>query len=126
MIKNTGSQYLRITLHDNDFTSYWEALVVSIESIVNDFHTVYVGENFDWDMDRLAAAIQYLWYAMDEMDYACDSPARRACFANQRRHTVDSFKPDISIVDYKDIPDWENSEVIYIPLPGNLDTAKLI
>ena len=98
-------KYLEITIHDNDFTNELYFIAEDITKLLD-----YMGGTYKiHDMNKLSVAIQHMWYGMYRAMQALDRPYIDTT-------TVDYFKPDLRIVDFFDINDWENRENLYIPL----------
>ena len=110
-----NAPYLRITLHDNDFTSYWQELGEAIQSIIrfecNDFFDKTVES---LDLEVIKPYIAKLWWSIDSLS---NHFRWKNTHVDQTPTRVEYFEDvDLSIVDYTDIPDWDNAESIYIPL----------
>lgn len=100
-----NNKYLRVTVHDNDFTN---SLL-----LVGDFlKQAFKHEDkypIEQDFNVLKEAINHIWYGIHGI-------------MNQLRsgkcilYGIDYLKPDLEFVDFEDIPDWDNSESIYIPM----------
>lgn len=99
------NKYLRITIHDNDYTVLYRILGDTI------YNLFYWCEKFptEKDLPHIKEYIAHLWWSIANMKgYLCrhdgyfETPLK--CFEDL----------DISIVD--DIPEWCNGEEIFIPL----------
>ena len=108
----SDAKYLKITIYDNDFTGYWHILAEAVHSMI--MWMKASDDLEDIDMDRLANGIQEIWSGLNKSMYALEPYRRRKYF--QTDTSMDCFKPYLSIVNYSDIPEWENGEVIYVPL----------
>lgn len=115
-----NAPYLRVTLHDNDFTSYWRELGEAIQSIIrfecNNFKNKKLEER---DLGEIKPYIEMLWWSIDSLS----SHFRWKDTHIDSSPTIqDYFKGvNIEIVDFLDIPDWDNGESIYIPLYEDSD-----
>ena len=101
------AKYLRVTIHDNDFMCFAESLMESIQYMFKFFNFYPKTEE---DLNRLKPAIANLWNSFYMLDTAC----RQMNVENR----LDMFEKilDLEIVDFNDIPDWDNYESMYIPL----------
>ena len=98
-------KYLKITICDNDF---WHSL-----SLVGDL----LQELF-WFMDRyptedqlefLKVYIKHIWFGTNGVE-------KIVGWGNGSPIDISYFEPDLKIVDFADIPEWDNDESIYIPM----------
>lgn len=102
-------KYLRITLHDNDFTSYYQILGETLLKVFQSEKTYPTEE----DLSEMETLVSHLWYSIHNIK----SLMRWKGTPIQYKETsMDCFYPDISIVDESDIPDSENFEAIYVPM----------
>ena len=109
--------YLKVTLHDNDFTSYYKELGNAILSLFK-----YVGYPTEEDIEVIKPYIANLWWSMHNII----EPLKWKNTAVDSKPTVFSVfedNIDVSIIGYADIPKWNNIEDIYIPL---FDNAEVI
>ena len=108
------AKYLKITIHDNDFTGYYRILG---ETLLNMFryHGDYPTED---NVQQLKYAIGNLWYSINQINIFMDNR-----FPQVARDYF--YYPDLAIVDYLDIPKWGNGEDIYIPLFDGSDEIIL-
>ena len=101
-------KYLKVTIHDNDFTHTLDQVC---ELLYDSFQ--FEGKfPTEEDFPQLKTAIQHLWYGADIV-----KNLMRWGYPGQ-----DCFKylyPNLEIVEEKDIPEWDNDEIIYIPLFEN-------
>lgn len=106
------AKYLSISIHDNDFMNYAESLMESINFMFKFFHFYPKDEQ---DLERLKSGIAHMWTSYDLIDKAC-----QGTFGENR---LDMFMKnlDLKIVDFTDIPDWDNYETMYIPLFENAE-----
>ena len=107
--------YLKITLHDNDFTSYWLELGEAIQGIIrfecNNFETKSVEGK---DIEAIKPYIAKLWWAINSLS---GHFRWKGSPIDQKPTKMDVFDGvDVEIIDYVNIPEWDNAESIYIPL----------
>ena len=103
---NTNAKYLRITMHDNDFTCSLEHIGYLLQRTF-EFENRYPTQE---DFPVLSEMINHLWYAVHNIS----TKLRWADF--YRESKFDIFNCHLEFVDYLDIPDWDNGESIYIPM----------
>lgn len=108
---NKEAKYLRVTLHDNDFIFELE----SVGELLQDLFIFYGKYPTEKDFPKLKKYIQHILYATNGV--CC---VLRNCNCNDN---LSYFNPTLNIVNYLDIPEWDNSEDIYIPL---FDESKKI
>ena len=104
----SNAKYLKVTLHDNDFTSIIEFSSMLLHELI-DFFDGYGSYNIsDEDLLKLKDDIHHLLYATYRIyNY----------FFHRKRDTpFEYFKPDLEIIDYLNIPEWDNCESVFIPL----------
>lgn len=107
------AKYLRITINDNDFSS-------SLEKVANMLKNIFLYENkfpTENELEELKYTIKLMWYSIHEttniMRWKDTSVNHK--FSKDDKY-IEYFTPNLKIVDYLDIPDWENYEVAYVPL----------
>lgn len=113
--KNGGSMkapYLKITICDNDFTGYAKEIGRILYDIFR-FENTYPNED---DFDNIKGFIKHLWYSVYELGDYLRWKDTIVEYGVSHEGYIDRFEPDLQIIDYTDIPDWENGEVFYIPL----------
>ena len=99
------NKYLRVTIHDNDFTTTLEQVCELLYDTFQREDKYPTEANFPY----LQTAIQYMW---------CGATMAKDIMRWGSLHSP-SFKylcPDLKIVDLSEIYDWENYEIVYIPL----------
>lgn len=104
------SKYLRITIHDNDFTS-------TLKMVGELLYDIFQSEGrypTEEDFQGMKEIIKHLWFgadmAQDLMRWnKIDSPDMKY------------FEPRLEFVDFVSIPDWDNYESIYIPMFDDAD-----
>ena len=98
-------KYLRVTIHDNDFTSSLQMVGELLYDIFQ-FEEKYPTEE---DFVILKEIINHLWFgadmAQDLMRWG------RLNVPNMKY-----FEPSLEFVNFANIPDWDNYESIYIPM----------
>ena len=109
----SNARYLNITIHDNDFGIELEFVAELLKSLI-DFFSCYESYDIeDKDLPYLKSGINYLLYGVYKIyDYF-------RAHNNQENTTnvsFDYFEPDLKIVDYLDIPEWDNGKSVFIPL----------
>lgn len=104
-----NAKYLMITIHDNDFTSYYHILGNTLLDVFR-----YAGYPTEEDIPELKELIKFLWYSVDSIVNL--SRWKDTSIKHKSYPINDYFIPDIKIVNYFDIPKWGNGEEIYIPL----------
>lgn len=105
-------KYLRITIHDNDFS-------MSLEWIGELLYEIfYTEDNYPTEeqLPMLKEHIKYLWHRT----YMIQDLMRWNSVGDD---DANYFNPHLEFVDYADIPDWDNRESIYIPM---FDDAKIL
>lgn len=100
-----NAKYLRVTIHDNDFTNSL-LLVGGLLKQVFKYEGKYPIEQ---DFDILKETIKHIWYGTRGI-------MNQLCFGKCILYGIDYFEPHLEFVDFEDIPDWDNSESIYIPM----------
>lgn len=103
MIMN-DAKYLRVTIHDNDFTS-------SLLYVGNLLQQVFIDNEYPTEQDFgvLKEMIMHIWYGIHEI-------TEKLRFEECDLCGFDYFEPNLEFVNFEDIPDWDNSESIYIPM----------
>ena len=105
-------KYLRITIHDNDFS-------LSLEWIGELLYEIFWAEdNYPTEekLPMLKEHIKRLWHSTYVIqDFMRFYPAGDV--------EENYFNPHLEFVDFADIPDWDNHESIYIPM---FDDAKIL
>ena len=97
------ANYLRLTIHDNDF---W-CTIMFVAELLNhmiDFCDMTITEE---DLPEIKEYINGLLYSTCNIEHY---------MLNRVMPSYDSFDPDLKIVNYLDIPECENFECAYIPL----------
>lgn len=105
-------KYLRITIHDNDFS-------FSLEWIGELLYKIFYTEDNYPTEDKLLTLkehIKHLWHRTHMI---------QNLMRWQSAGNLDDgyFEPHLEFVDFADIPDWDNRESIYIPM---FDDAKIL
>lgn len=103
------AKYLRITIHDNDFTSSLEEVGILLYKMFNQYE--YPTED---QLPMISECIKQLWYSITSLD----TFLHRGHLTNV---DISYFTPILEFIDYLDIPDWDNYESIYIPMFDNAD-----
>ena len=103
------AKYLSISIHDNDFMNYAEIMMESIQYMFR-FYDFY--PNTEEDLNKLKPAIANLWNGFYMVNVASDKRKER----DETKLDMFMKNIDLEIVDFTDIPEWDNYETMYIPL----------
>ena len=104
----SNAKYLKVTLHDNDFTSIIEFSSMLLYELIVFFDEYASYDISDKNLSQLKDDLHHLLYTTYKIyNYL----HHRECNTK-----FDYFKPDLEIVDYLDIPEWDNNESVFIPL----------
>ena len=109
---NQNSKYLRVTIHDNDFRS-------SLDAICHLLYQIFCFENkfpTEEQLPMLKEYIKHLWYGTHEV-------SQLMRWGNVDKMDMAYLTPHLELVDFLDIPDWDNAESVYIPM---FENAELI
>lgn len=102
------AKYLKITIHDNDFTGYADILASAIKDM---FKWLCWVPTTDESLEKLKPAIANVWTGLEMVHQ--ESCSRQ--FSNFYDYIMEHI--DLSIVDFENIPDSvDNYEDVYIPL----------
>lgn len=108
-MKEYTAKYLRITMHDNDF-SY------SLSLLADTLYKIFIEEGRFPEEDELPLLKKYaqpLWFSLDNLNAVMCWNKNSVEF----KETIEEyFEPTLEFVDYVDIPDWDNDESVYIPM----------
>lgn len=108
------AKYLKITIHDNDFTSYIGYLA---EAIMNMFKWNGWKPKSDKDLENLKPAIAHIWYGLDMI---CHAAGTRPGNVNIYNYIMDNL--ELSIEEFEYIPEsMDKCEDLYIPLSKSDD-----
>lgn len=105
-------KYLHITLHDNDFSIELESVGELVRNMFEWF-----GSPKETDLENLRVLVQNFLYNANKLHDLLDG--------SNIEVKPEYFLPTVEIVDETDVPDWDNSESIYISL-DNSDCCELI
>lgn len=111
-----GAKYLRITMHDNDYTRYIEYAAELLKNIFEyeclwfDYGVFKISED---DIPALKGLIKHIIYATNNIIHKLD---RTQNDCGYQEEPLSNFECDLGFVDYLDIPDWDNHQSVYIPL----------
>ena len=108
------AEYLKITIHDNDFTGTYKIIGKTLLSMFR-YYNYYPTKN---NVDQLKYAIRDLWFSIYQISRSIDNQLPAV--------SRDYFVPDVEIVDYLDMPKCSNAEDIYIPLFPLFDSSDEI
>ena len=105
-----NATYLKITIHDNDFII---SLMYIGELLYELFQNTYSYPTEE-HLPYLKEYIKHLWWSTNAitglMRWGVEYIKEKGVCH------IDYFEPTLEFVDYLDIPDWDNSESIYIPM----------
>ena len=101
----SGHYYLKLSIHDNDFRS-------DIEFVADTLYNIFYF--FDTASDEIVNNLPHLKVCVKEILYETHK------IFNLLGHgspvSKDYFDPDLKVIDYLDIPEWDNGESAFIPL----------
>ena len=117
MDKEYTAKYLRITMHDNDFTQ-------SLIQLANMLYEIFLFEGRFPEKDELPLLknyVKHLWFSLHNIS----SIMRWNKNSVGLRESPESlFNPQLEFVDYIDIQDWDNDESVYIPMFKNAEIIR--
>lgn len=103
------AKYLKITIHDNNYTSY---IVNLAESIMNMFKQNRRKPKTDKELEKLKPAIAHIWADLDMIHHVGNTHQEPINIYNYIMEHL-----ELSIEEFEDIPEWMyNREDLYIPL----------
>lgn len=106
---NKSNLYLKLSIHDND---YWYIIERVSESLSEIFYFLDITPNILKNkLPQLKIYIQDMLYTTYTMCFLLEGRDK-----DEELTSRDYFEPDLEIVDYLDIPDWDNGENAFIPL----------
>lgn len=115
-MKPGNAPYLVIRIGDNDFTSFAESVANALTAM---FYSYDYPKN-DEDLEMLKEPIARLWASLTILNDVMKKVEDRQWPATPSNfdHTFEYMKERLSlrIVDFSDLPDWDNYESICIPL----------
>lgn len=100
------AKYLKVTIHDNDFTSYADIMAKAIMDMLNWLQWKPTEES----LDKLKPAIANIWNGFQMLRQAIDTRQDSNIYDYIMEHL------DLSIEEFGNIPDFDNYEDLYIPL----------
>ena len=100
------AKYLRITIHDNDFTSSLKLVGELLYKTLCDEGNYPTEEQFP----ALKKLINHLWFGANMAEHLM------RCGREFDMDYFDDLEPHLEFVNYADIPDDDNFESIYIPM----------
>lgn len=106
------ARYLRVTIHDNDFRSS----LMCVGRLLQDMFWCCERYPTEEEFPELQEIIMHIWHRTDQLTDMLENHGHRLSNATY-------FKPDLKFVLYSEIPDWDNSESIYIPM---FDDAEIL
>lgn len=110
----SNARYVQLTIHDNDFWATIEFVSELLRSLIDYFGHYGSYDITDEDLQQLKDDIQHLLYGTYRI--------HNYLFHRERDYpSFDYFKPTVKIVDYLDIPDWDNNQSVFVPLFENGD-----
>jgi len=115
-MKPGNAPYLVIRIGDNDFTSFAESVANALTAM---FYNYDYPKN-DEDLEMLKEPIARLWASLTILNDVMKKVEDRKWPAtpNNFDHIFEYMKERLSlrIVDFSELPDWDNYESICIPL----------
>ena len=115
-MKPGNAPYLVIRIGDNDFTSFAESVAGALMAM---FYS-YAYPKDDEDLEMLKEPIARLWASVSILNDVMKKVEDHQWPATQRdfAHTFEYIKGRLSlrIVDFPELPSWDNYESICIPL----------
>ena len=109
-----NAKYLRITMHDNDFTFALQYVAEILYKIFQD-EGRYPEEN---ELDLLKKYIEDLWFSIHNIEGIMRWNKNNAGFIESDKRL---FKHKLEFVDYLDISYNDNWESVYIPMFNNAE-----
>lgn len=106
------SKYLRVTIHDNDFTS---SLRIACEAF---YQLCYEEDNYpdEEDFPIVREYLSHVWVGLDSLQ---DLLRWKGTSVEHRGSSITYLNPELSFIEFEDIPDWDNHENVYIPMFDN-------
>lgn len=104
-----NNRYLKITIHDNDFTT-------SLEYVAHTLNEIFQNVGRYPEEDELSLLKEYvksLWFSLDNIWQFMRWNKNSVGFSENPEGI---FNPVLAFVDYEDIPDWDDSSSVYIPM----------
>ena len=101
--------YLRITMHDNDFTC-------SLKHVANVLYKIFQDENRFPEEDEIPLIEKYVKELLFSVHNICSIMRWNKNSVGFTESSESLFTPHLEFIDYLDIPDWDNYESIYIPM----------
>lgn len=100
-----ASYYLKLSIHDNDFRNEIELVANTLYSIFYFFDTT--SDDIVDNLPQIKNCVKEILYEIHRIFNLLwhGSPVAK-----------DYFDPDLSVVDYTDIPEWDNGESAFVPL----------
>jgi hypothetical protein len=114
MTKKIILPYLHITVHDNDFTSYYKILGSTIRELFNYAGCKYPASEDDYKI--LKPFIANIWYSLHNiLDYAKWYDSEYVHYEETPKKYFDEHLT-VEILDLESIPKDDDCQSIYIPL----------
>lgn len=104
-----NNRYLKITIHDNDFTNSLEQVAHTLNRI---FSTIGKYPEED-ELPLLKEYIESLWFSIDNIWQIMRWNKNSVGFSENPKGIL---KPVLEFVEYEDIPDWDDNSSVYIPM----------
>ena len=109
-----SEKYLRITMHDNDF-------ITSLSLLADILYNIFINEERFPEEDELILLkkyIQPLWFSIHNINSMIN---RNKTVVGFNETMEKYFEPTLEFVDYIDIPNWDDSQSVYIPMFENAE-----
>lgn len=112
-------------MHDNDYTAYWYILAHAVRELCLTTYQTNIEES---DLKDLEIYVQHLWYSLYNFQHRIDYYKRinrdkaPEDIEPYQESPLDNFGVFLEIVDFRDIPSWNNEEDIYVALFETYDS----
>lgn len=106
------AKYLRVTVHDNDYTHSLEIACEFLYKMFSDSHFPTEEKIYNFEQ-----SFRYLWAGV----HFIDKTLWKDKVIDDPSYFVSNLFPYFEFVDYFDIPDDDNYESVYIPMFPNAE-----
>lgn len=107
-------KYLHITMYDNDFIN-------SLSLLADMLYAIFILEERFPEEDELTLLkkyIQPLWFSIHNINSIM---SRNKTVVGFTETLEKYFEPILEFIDYLDIPNWDDSQSVYIPMFENAE-----
>ena len=104
-----GAKYLRVTIHDNDFSG-------SLRMVCETFYEICCEEEMfpgEEDFPTIQRYLSQIWCGVDN---TMDLLRWKNTITPHHPTDIAYLAPKLCFVDFQEIPDWDNYESAYIPM----------